>query len=45
LSNAIFDYIEIWYNPRRRHSTLDYLSPNDYEHAHTEQQTPVLTPA
>ena len=23
----VFDYIEGWYNPRRRHSALDYLSP------------------
>jgi putative transposase len=28
---AIFDYIEGWYNTRRRHSTLDYLSPAAYE--------------
>lgn len=28
---AIFEYIETWYNPRRRHSALDYLSPTDYE--------------
>ncbi len=27
----IFDYLETWYNPRRRHSALDYLSPMDYE--------------
>lgn len=27
----IFDYIECFYNPRRRHSTLDYLSPTVYE--------------
>lgn len=27
----VFDYIERFYNPRRRHSTLDYLSPNDFE--------------
>ncbi|TBX85076.1 IS3 family transposase, partial [Rhizobium leguminosarum bv. viciae] len=26
-----FDYIERFYNPRRRHSTLGYLSPNDFE--------------
>jgi putative transposase len=25
---AIFDFIEGWYNPRRRHSSLDYLSPS-----------------
>ena len=28
---AIFAYIETWYNRRRRHSTLDYLSPAQYE--------------
>jgi putative transposase len=28
---AIFHYIEAWYNPRRRHSTLGYLSPSTYE--------------
>ena len=29
---AIFEFIEGWYNPRRRHSALGYLSPVDYEH-------------
>lgn len=28
---AIFRYIEIWYNRRRRHSTLGYVSPATYE--------------
>ncbi len=28
---AIFRYIEIWYNRRRRHSTLGYISPAAYE--------------
>jgi putative transposase len=28
---AIFRYIETWYNRRRRHSTLGYLSPAEYE--------------
>jgi putative transposase len=28
---AIFEYIEIWYNRQRRHSTLGYLSPQGYE--------------
>ena len=27
----VFEYVEGWYNPRRRHSTLGYLSPADYE--------------
>jgi len=31
LSKDVFDYIEGWYNPRRRHSALDYLSPMAYE--------------
>ena len=31
---AIFDFIEGWYNPRRRHSALDYLSPIIFERAH-----------
>ena len=28
---AVFDYIECFYNPTRRHSTLGYLSPIDFE--------------
>lgn len=28
---AVFDFIEGFYNPRRRHSALDYESPVDYE--------------
>jgi transposase InsO family protein len=28
---AIFEWIEGWYNTHRRHSTLDYLSPAAYE--------------
>ncbi len=27
----IFSYIEAWYNRRRRHSALEYLSPMEYE--------------
>jgi putative transposase len=33
LANAVFAFIEGFYNPRRRHSTLGYLSPADYETA------------
>ena len=29
----VFDYIERFYNPRRRHSTIGYLSPAEYENA------------
>ena len=28
---AIFEFIEGWYNPHRRHSSIDYLSPINYE--------------
>ena len=38
----LFDYIELFYNPKRRHSTIDYLSPNEYEDAyftHTSTST------
>jgi putative transposase len=31
---AVFDFIEGWYNPHRRHSGLDYLSPISYEQRH-----------
>jgi putative transposase len=31
LRTAIFDFIEVFYNRQRRHSTLDYTSPADYE--------------
>ena len=31
---AIFEYIEVWYNRQRLHSTLGYLSPVDFEQQH-----------
>ena len=31
---AVFAFIEGFYNPRRRHSSIGYLSPVDYEHRH-----------
>lgn len=35
LANAVFEWINAWYNPRRRHSALGYLSPIQYEQAHS----------
>ncbi len=27
----VFDYVERFYNPKRRHSTIGYLSPMEFE--------------
>jgi putative transposase len=35
LAAAIFQWIECWYNPRRRHSNLGMLSPTEFENLHT----------
>ena len=35
LRTAVFDFIEVFYNRQRRHSTLDYASPATYERQHT----------
>ena len=40
-TSAIFDYIEGWYNTRRRHSTVGYLSPRQYETTITATTTQV----
>ena len=31
---AVFDFIEAWYNPHRRHSALGQMSPLNYEKEH-----------
>jgi putative transposase len=33
-TSAVFEFIEGFYNPRRRHSSIGYLSPIDYERRH-----------
>ena len=35
LASAIFEWIEGFYNPRRRHTTLGRMSPHDFETLHT----------
>ncbi|MCH7706834.1 MAG: IS3 family transposase, partial [Chloroflexi bacterium] len=42
LRSAIFDYIEGFYNRQRRHSTLGYLSPAEYERRWNDQGTSVM---
>ncbi|MGH3678723.1 MAG: IS3 family transposase [Natronosporangium sp.] len=48
--NAIFAYIDGWYNPRRIQKELGYLSPDEYEAAYKaktidKQDLPKNTPA
>jgi putative transposase len=33
----VFDYIEVFYNRERLHSTLGYRSPDEYEHDYYER--------
>lgn len=37
LSNAIFEYLEIFHNRKRRHSALGMLTPAEYETLHNPQ--------
>jgi putative transposase len=39
LQSAVFDYIEAFYNRRRRHSTLGMVSPAEYEQTHTTEKS------
>jgi putative transposase len=42
LESAIFAWIEGWYNRRRLHSTLGYLSPAEYENSTLSESRPGL---
>ena len=42
LRSAFFSYIESFYNPRRRHSTLGYLSPAEFERGWHAQEIPAI---
>ena len=33
---AVYEYIEVFYNRKRRHSTLGYVSPAEFERNHTQ---------
>lgn len=41
---AVFEFIEGWYNPHRRHSGIEYLSPAAYERRHAERQACAESP-
>ena len=41
---AVFEFIEGWYNPHRRHSAIGYRSPIDYEKP-TRQNTDYRSPS
>ena len=34
---AVFEWIAAWYNRNRRHSSLGYLSPEQFERQHGQQ--------
>lgn len=42
---AIYEYVEVFYNRRRRHSALGYLSPAEYERRHHQQHPATLVAA
>ncbi len=42
---AIFSWIEVWYNRKRRHSTLGYLSPEAFERNYRQHQQPTAIAA
>ena len=42
LANAIFDYIEIFHNRQRRHSSLEMRTPIEYERIDHNNPTPTL---
>ncbi|WP_369334331.1 IS3 family transposase [Nonomuraea deserti] len=35
MTNAIFEYLEIWRNRQRRHSSLGMLTPVQFDNAST----------
>ena len=44
-ANSIFEYIEVFYNRRRIHSTLNYLSPLEFEQKFESSRVKLARPA
>ena len=42
--SAIFEWIEAWYNPQRRHTSLGMLAPHELETLHTAADTAAASP-
>ncbi len=40
LATAMAEYVEHFYNAERRHSSLDYLTPNEFEALHSTTTQP-----
>ena len=42
---SIFEYIEVYYNTKRKHSTINYMTPNQFEYimGNEEVNCPKLT--
>jgi transposase InsO family protein len=43
LSSAMADHIDTFYNPVRRHSSLSYLTPTEYEALHSSKTQAALS--
>ena len=43
LTSAMADYIENFYNPQRRHSSLNYLTPDEFEASHQNKKQTALS--
>ena len=45
LRTEVFEYIEVFFNRRRRHSTLGFLSPAQFERDHDQKIERIRTTA
>ena len=45
LRTEVFEYIEVFFNRRRRHSTLGFLSPAQFESDHHQKTEKITTTA